>query len=258
MDKDRITTADIDMLLKASRELKPGEMVIGSLQSSIKTSSSGEPKVVKAFISNKKTNGQIIDFPAVSSLIGEGIKGEAIIDAFKNAQVHTERKPAFILERTFFKIKEETEIKRNMDTLNRTINIYKYDEFGRVYIISDDKRIYLDKTKKHGITEDGYFVDLIIKDDGGVDVTYYNSEEAVYKKEFIDFDYLYVSMESARRGEEIIAAEEERISNQFISENPLPETAFTSDTSMDSFEPERGKIINLNEYRENIEEGPKR
>lgn len=260
MDKEVITAADIETLINKSNKLKSGEMVIATLDTRVIKTNTGEPKIVKALTPERETNSTtIINFPGAAPIMGEGVKGEVIVDAFKNASVKNNKKEPFSLKRTFFTAIDKVVSSVNSIKMNFMRVIYKSDEFGRVYIVCDDnKRYYLNKEKNHFITEDGHYGEIKFNKDGTVDLTDIHSEDAVNDPNFIKFSYLYISPEAARRGEALISEEEDRLVDEFIRENPLPETSFASDISMESFEPESGKIINLDEYREHIEEGPKR
>ena len=204
MEKDRITEADIETLLWASSKLEPGEVVTGFLQTSITNQHKGEPKTVKAIIIE---NSNLDDSPLMAEIDGEGIKGKAVIDAFKKDRSNTNR--LFNLTRTFFSIGAI----RTLTNLNPEKAIYSCDEFGRVYLVYKGKRLYLNKEKTQGITEDGYFVEVKFIEDDDIDITYYNSEEAINNPEFTNFEYLYVSVSAQRRGEALIEEEALREDN---------------------------------------------
>lgn len=204
MEKDRITEADIETLLWASNQLEPGEVVTGYLQTSITNQHKGEPKTVKAMIIE---SSNLNSSPLMAEIDGEGIKGKAVIDAFKKARINGNR--LFNLTRTFFSIGAI----RTLTNLNPKEAIYSCDEFGRVYIISNAKRLYLNKTKTHCITEDGYFAEIKITEDGDLNITYYNSEDAINNPEFTNFEYMYVSHSAEKRGEALIQEEALREDN---------------------------------------------
>lgn len=222
MEKDRITEADIETLLWASNQLEPGEVVTGYLQTSITNQHKGEPKTVKTMIIE---SSNLDDSPLMAEIDGEGIRGKAVIDAFKKDRSRGEK--LFNLTRTFFSLGAI----RTLTKLNPEKAIYNCDEFGRVYVVYNGKILYLNKNKTNGITEDGYFAEIKITEDGDLDILYYNSEEAINTPEFINFEYLYVSVSAKRRGENLIQKEAVREEN----------------------------IIDLEEYRRRTEEeGPRR
>ena len=254
MDKEVITSADISTLIGASNKLKPGNIIVATLQTNIIEQKTGTPKVVKSIIPESQYETKIIDL--VAPIQGEGIKGAAIIDAFKNAQASTNKKTPFSLKKSFFTVFDKIVEKANNIKLNSGRIIYNYDEFGRVYIICDNRRMYLNKERTHCITEDGHYASIKISEDGDVELEYYDDEEAIYDLGFINFSYLYISPGNIKKSEQLINAEEERLFNRFIEEsmeptiNPDPEIDLPIDTS--------SKIIDLEAYRQKLEEGPKR
>lgn len=222
MEKDIMTEADIETLLWASNQLEPGEVVTGYLQTNITNQHKGEPKTVKAMIIE---SSNLDDSPLMYNINGEGIKGKAVIEAFKKAR--SKGNKLFNLVRTFFSIGAI----RTLTNLNPKEAIYSCDEFGRVYLVYNGKRLYLNKNKTYGITEDGYFAEIKITEDGDLDIIYYSNECAVDTLEFTNFEYLYVSVSAERRGEALIREEALRENN----------------------------IIDLEAYRRRTEEeGPKR
>ena len=204
MEKDRITEADIETLLWASNQLEPGEVVTGYLQTSITNQHKGEPKTVKTMIIE---SSNLDDSPLMAEIDGEGIKGKAIIDAFKKARSNEKR--LFNLARTFFSL----DAIKTLTNLNPEKAIYSCDEFGRIYLICNGKRIYLNKEKTYGITEDGYFAEIKFIEDDNIEITYYNSEYEINNPEFTNFEYMYVSHSAEKRGEALIQEEALREDN---------------------------------------------
>lgn len=259
MDKELITDADINTLINASNKLNKGETVVATLKTGILGSKVGESKVVKTIVRENLNEGRkIINIPGTVPVIGEGIKGEAIIDAFKVAKTKQE---SFSLKRSFFNAVEKIVSSANSIKMNFFRVIYNSDEFGRVYIECEDKRHYLNKEKTHFITEDGNFGRIDFNKDGTVDLKYIDCEKAVYESDFINFSYLYISPEAARRGEELIIQEEERMMEEFMGENPLSaETPFLEDfrDGQELIRDTSSKVIDLEAYRRSIEKGPKR
>lgn len=244
MDKSVLTSGDIEILKNESRKLQKGEVVIATLSSRI-IYKDGEPQIVKA-INIEDENNEILNFPGVSPLIGDGIKGLAVIEAFKKAKKETHQKEPFSLKRFFSKM--ETVV--NNVKLNTGRIIYKYDEFGRVYIIVDDKKIFLNKERTKGITEDGHFADVILHEDS-IELNYYYDEDVPYEPDLVNFSYLYISRDYEEKARDLITEEEEKEYN-----------SFPSDLNIDYFTEEdrsSSKVIDLAMYRENLEDkGPSR
>jgi len=245
MDKEVLTDADIITLANASKKVMQGEMIIATLTTDITSRTSGEPRITKELTQEKR-------IPLKSTIIGEGITGVAVIDAFKKGDEVSKRKCHFSLQRSFFQCLEKFKTIVNNSKLNSGKIIYSYDDFGRVYILADGKKLYLNKSRTKVITEDGQFADIKIYEDS-VELLYYYNEDAIYNPDFVNFDYLYISVEAAKRGERLINAEEERINRGFIADlQNMPE-----DLQLPMVKgPDN--VIDLEEYRRAIEEGPKR
>lgn len=260
MDKEVITSADISTLIGASNKLKPGDIVVATLQTNIIGQKTGIPKILKNVVSEghyEKT--EIIDL--VVPIQGEGIKGEAIIDAFKNAQASTNRKTPFSLKRSFFTAIDKIIEKANNIKLNLGKIIYSYDEFGRVYIICNDKRMYLNKARTHCITEDNHYASIKLSEDGNVELEYYDDEEAIYNPDFMNFSYLYISPGAVKKSAQLINDEEERTFNKFMEEQAMLEPTIPQDTAEIGCVPidTSSKVIDFEAYRQKLEEeGPKR
>lgn len=262
MDKNVLTSADIETLKSAVNKLKPGEVVTGSLVSRTINTKTGEPKIKKSVeLDYPNDDHQIIDF-SVAPILGEGIKGSAIIDAFKKAEANTSKKKPFSLKRTFFQIVSKIEEEINNQILNMGRVIYEYDEFGRVYFIAKDKKHYINKAKTQCITEDGYFANILLLDkEGNVELEYYPSNTAIYDENFINFDYMYISLAAAKEGKELINAEEKRKFYESLEEIPatteeLIEKYFNGPSETVA---KPTKVVDFEAYRRKMEEeGPKR
>ena len=256
MDKEVVTSADISTLISASEKLKPGEIVVATLQTETTRLNYGETKTVKTIIKeNKGTGSKIINLPNAVPIIGEGIRGAAIIEAF-NKKPRGEKR-AYSLKREFFSVIEEIISCANIIKMNFMRAIYKNDEYGRVYIVCNDTRFYLNKEKTHFITSDGNFGEIQFNEDGMVDLSYIDSEDAIYDPNFMNFRYIYVSPEASRRGEESIAQEEAQIAEELFRQSSYQVNSLFEEASM--FTPSSSqKIIDLEAYRRSKEEGPKR
>lgn len=253
MDKEVLTEADISTLIKTSKKMKPGETIIANLKTDITGKDSGEPRVTKEIIEESVTyENKVVGFPSTSPIMGEGISGIAVIDAFKKDRTGSKRRQHFSLKRSFFSCLEKLETTINNTRLNLGRIVYKYDDFGRVYVIVNGKKLYLNKSRTKGITEDGEFADIRIYEDY-IELEYYYKEDLIYEPDFVNFDYLYISVEAAKRGEQLINAEEDRLNRELISSMP---GSFISDQSTITDNP--NNIIDLEEYRRIMEDGPKR
>lgn len=250
MDKQILTDSDINALIKASKKLKPDEIITATLETSLDKSSLGEPRTIKTVTQYVgKPAGEIINFPNTAPIVGEGIKGEAVIEAFKKGNKRkTNHQSSFSLKRTFFSALNKVISTVNDLKLNSGKIIYNCDEFGRVYINIDNKRHYLSSDKTHCITEDGYYGEIKINGDELIDLAYYDSEDAIYETGFVFFKYLYISPEAAKKGEQMIKEEEERMLQNFIEEHPVSELPHSEEPS---------KVIDFTSYQQNSEE-PKR
>ncbi len=255
MDKEVVTSADISTLISVSKRLKPGEIVVATLQTEITKLEDGETKIVKNIIKeNDGTRSKIINLPSAVPIIGEGIRGAAIIEAFKKSK---KKESSFSLKREFFSVIEEIISRANIIKMNFMRAIYKNDEYGRVYIVCNDTRFYLNKEKTHFITSNGNFGEIQFNEDGMVDLSYIDNEDAIYDPNFMNFRYIYVSPEASRRGEESIAQEETQITEELFGQSSY-QTSLLFEES-DEFTPSSSqKIIDLEAYRKSKEEGPKR
>lgn len=259
--KEAITKEDIEKLKKYSGTLKAGDTILASLKIGIARYNSGEVETFKTIVKeNSNTECKIINLPGITPIIGEGIKGEAIIEAFKGDQGTSRRRKHFSLKRNFFQTINTIISTANTYRLNLFNNIYSSDEFGRVYIVLDDKRHYLNKERTHFITEDGVFGKITFYMDGNVSTTYINSKIAVSHPNFTSFSYLYISPEDARKGTKLINRKKDQMFNEFMGDAFLPTEELDFEFSEEGkFEPNNsGRIIDLDEYRRGTEEGPKR
>lgn len=249
MENKVISAADIDTLINASKKIKQGETVFATLETHITGKDTGQPKIIKEVVKeNKATKGQIMNFPSVVPIQGEGIKGKAFIETFGSPILETGSKKHFSIKRTFFKALDKIMSEANRFKLNFVHPIYEYDEFGRVYIVCEDKRHYLNKDRTCYITEDGIYGEIIFNKDGTVDLTYIDNAEAIHEPKFISFNYLYISPAAAKRGKQLINAEEERITYEFTENNNFSNENIIM----------QGNIIDLEAYRTSIEEEPRR
>lgn len=250
MDKQILTDSDINALIGASKKLKADETVTVTLETSLDKTSLGEPRVIKTVTKYAgKPAGEIINFPGTAPIVGEGIKGEAVIDAFKGVKKRSNNhEKSFSLKKTFFSALDKVVSTVNNFKLNSGKIIYQCDEFGRVYITIDNKRHYLSSDKTHCITEDGNYGEIKINGDELVDLAYYDAEDAIYESGFVFFKYLYISPEAAKKGEQMIREEEERMLQQFMEEHPITESTYVEDPS---------KVIDFTSYQSNTDE-PKR
>lgn len=256
MDKEVVTSADISTLISASKRLKPGEIVLATLQTETTKLNYGETKIVKNIIKeNAGIKSKIINLPSAVPIIGEGIRGAAIIEAFNKKP--KEKASAFSLKREFFSVIEEIISRANIIKMNFMRAIYKNDEYGRVYIVCNDTRFYLNKEKTHFITSNGNFGEIQFNEDGMVDLSYIDNEDAIYDPNFMNFRYIYVSPEASRRGEESIAQEETQITEEIFGQSSYQTSSLFEES--DEFTPSSSKkIIDLEVYRRSKEEGPKR
>lgn len=259
--KEAITKEDIEKLKKYSGALKAGDTILATLKVGIARYNSGEVKTFKTIVKeNRDTECEILNIPGITPIIGEGIKGEAIIEAFKEDQGTPKRRKHFSLKRSFFQTINTIISTANTYRLNLFSNIYSSDEFGRVYIVLDDKRHYLNKERTHFITEDGVFGEITFYTDGTVDTTYINSDIAVSHPNFTSFSYLFISPEDERKGTKLINKKEDQMFNEFMGDAFLPTEELDFEFSEEGkFEPNSSrKIIDIDEYRRGTEEGPKR
>ena len=255
MDKEIVTSADISTLISASKKLKPGEIVVATIQTEITKLEDGETKIAKNIIKeNDGTRSKIINLPNAVPIVGEGIRGAAIIEAFNKSK---KKESTFSLKREFFSVIEKIISSANFIKMNFMEVIYESDEYGRGYIVCNDTRFYLNKEKTHFITSNGNFGEIQFEADGTVDLSYIDSEEAIYDPNFMNFSYIYISPAASIRGKELIAEEEARMTEELFGQStyqtssPFEEPGtFTPSSSQ--------KIIDLEVYRRSKEEGPKR
>jgi len=250
MNKEILTATDIETLKSTSKRLKPGETIIASLNTTTIKTNTGMPQIVKDLAIEKNKESKVLDFPS-AEIRGEGIKGCAAIDAFKKAKDSSSKSKPFSLKRTFFQLMNQIESRINESKLNQKLAMYHYDEFGRVYFIGDNKRFYINQAKTHCISEDGLFADLSFDAEGYPLLAYYDSEDAMYDPNLLNFNYMYISKEAAKEGRNLINAEEEAKAAEFRA--TLEESRFPKEISAPD------KIIDFEAYRRSTEEeGPKR
>lgn len=238
MEKNILTSADIETLKGASKKVKGGMVVIGVLSDNV-IKKEGEVKTVKDFEVQEKR-------PISSTyikLIGSGIAGTLNPEAIKEGQKKTSQKKPFSLKRSFFALLDKIETEINYRKLQLEPNFYDCDSLGRVYLKDLTGAIYyVNKDKSACMSPTGeYFMiennELIAKPE--LDNTY--------------FSYLYISHQKEREGYLQLEMEDEEALEQFCLENPvLPQ-------DIDSPQTTSSNIIDLDMYREKMEEkGPRR
>lgn len=249
-DKKYITSADINELLRASKKLSLDETKKGSIVKTIIRKTSGEPKIITAFIITDEVEqvnmtGYTQDKAGTKYELTGSINYDSITKARSN------HSPVFRLRETFFNSFEKIKKDVKMKLLNSGEIIYYCDEDGKVYFkdLNGDK-LYVNESRTGGVDEYGYFY-AFEKTDSGIYLIARTEVDTTY------FDYLYLTKkakEEAIRQEEL--KEEEIVKDYFRPISHSQNLFSKSDSKLDF---RKQKVIDFEEYKERIEErGPRR
>lgn len=250
MDKEILTSTDINALLSASKKLSPGETAIGSVTKTEISKTTGELKTITAFrTTDEKESVNMTGYTQDRTGEKHELTGSINYDSVKRSR--SNHRPTFRLRETFFRSFKKIEKEVKMRLLNAGDTIYYCDEDGRVYLETiNGVKIYVNAKRNAGVDEYGKYY-AFENTDSGLDLISMPEIDTTY------FDYLYLTeedKEEARIQEE--KREEEKVKEFFTPINPYQYLFDEPDSKLDF---KSQKVVDFEEYKRQMEEsGPRR